>query len=788
MIRVVLRTASDTRGTLLLAALLASCLLPGAHAQVPRSLITQGAFEGTLDGWETLHGTVELDDTVAHSGRGSVRLSDASVLQSPLIPYSQQFVRVSLWLKTQDVRRGPEAWHQAGGQVAWYDADRQELSHSDLGLTAGTTDWTQHESTYFREQKEEVAFFRLRLIIWNARGSAWFDDVIVEETEPPEAFLKVPLLKAVEDDPPRIWPLPDLQEIEEPLDVGTMQVNFSRDEDFFIRPADEAAPEITRIDIQVAGTAELLGHSESGYQAASGWYYRHRSLQEAESGYPALEVYTEAFRGSPILSQFMRLYMANETRVGQFRVSFRVPEGLTRVTYFEGNALKTGDLADTAPVLRAGSTTKPFVILHRPDDSGGLVIYHPVPAEIRRWHVEDYVVEARPDIICRSRQEDDSRVLYWDFRDLQAGTGGHDHSFDFYLFLMPYAGTVREALAEFQTGDADLTANQPPLGPNLPQGYWTAWMPDSRGARILRMARYHPQEFSSWISGLHGHCYGHRDGRMWGGMTQQMKGIRVNPLAEHALARDHAFRMLNFFLERANDHGAPPDLMTWRDVAARLENPEDYYNHVFCQYWEYRVGEFRQLMKSPLLLEPEKEEVYQNLQRARNVFDPGRPASWTEVLPDGGYWFKYMDLPIWPENQWVINTHATSVGVAGQFCWLAWETDHMDDAHWWSEVFKRGVDGLLYALGQDWMWYAEAHDENELRYAGKRGGPRGYHTYMMTAWLPEIIRSAITMQNYRLDELIEYERRLMKAKFLQNDESKLKFAEEFLASIASPHH
>lgn len=764
-------------------AALAWCACLVAEPQLPCSLITQGGFERTLDGWETASGTVELDETVAHNGNGSARLINSTVLQTPLIPYAEQFIHVSLWLKTQDVRRGPEAWHQAGGQIAWYDADQKEIGHSDLGLTVGTTDWTQHEGRYFWEAKEDVAFFRFRLLIWNAEGQAWFDDVVVEETAPPEAFVKVPLLSEVENDPPRIWPLPDLQQIDEPIDVGTMQINFSPDDDFFIRPADPNAPEITRVEIRVAGAAELSGAEESGYQAAPGWHYRHRSLQESESGYPALEIYTEAFRGSPILSQFVRLYMANESRVGQLEVSFRIPEGLTQVTYFQGDALTTGELVGTQPVLSPGTTTKPFVILHRSDDSAGLVIYHPIPAEIRRWHVEDYVVEAHASIVCRTREEGDRRVLYWDFRDLQAGPGGYDHTFDFYVFFMPYGGTMADALREFQTGDVDLTTDKPPLGPGLPDGYWTPWMPNSSGARILRMARYHPQEFAGWISGMHGGCYGHRDGRMWGSMTQQMKGIRVNPLAERALVRDHAFRMLNFFVERANDHGAPPDLMTWRELAARLPNPEDYCNHVFCQYWEYRVGEFRKLMQSPLLLDPEKEEVYLKLQRAKNVFDPNQPGSWTEVLPQGGYWFRYMDLPIWPENQWVINTHATSVGVAGQFCWLAWETDHTEDAQWWSEVFRRGVDGLLYAFGQDWMWYAEAHDENELRYAGKRGGPRGYHTYMMTAWLPEVIRSAIAMGNYRVDELVACERRLMKAKFLQDDSASLELAEDSLDGI-----
>ncbi|MGQ9733033.1 MAG: hypothetical protein ACUVX8_17380 [Candidatus Zipacnadales bacterium] len=755
-------------------------------AQLPRSLITQGTFTGTLEGWEIGHGNVALDEEVGHEAAGSVRLTQSSILQSPLIPYAQQFLRVAFWIKTEGVVRGKEPWNVACGQVVWYDAERKEVSHQDLGLTAGTTDWTFYEGRYFKEEKEEIAFFRVRLALWEAQGTAWFDEVVVEETEPPEAFRKVPLLREVEDSPPRFWPPPPIEPWQAPLDVETLQVSFAPEHGFFVRPKNPKAPEIRRLDVNIS-SAEPLGFTESGLEANAGYYYRYRTLSEAQSGYPAVEIYAEIFRGSPIFSEFFRVYLTAEARLARFAISLRVPDGLTKLSYFYGNQLRTVGLGEVAPTYRLGPSPKPFFIVHTPEDSRGVVIYHPFPAEIRRWHIEDYIVESRPDVVCRPILQDDGpTLLMWDFRDLVCGKGGYEHSFDFALFIMPYAGSLKHALKEFQVTDVDLTANESPLrGEGLEAGYWTEWMTNAPGARLLRMARYYPREFASWIPGTLGECYGHRRGHMWGSMTHQMRGIRVDPLAEHALARDHAIRMLHFFIERANDRGAPPDMMMWRELAARLDNPDDYFTHVFGQYWEYRLGEFRRLMQSPYLTDMEKEDVYLALQGARNVFDPAAFGSWTKKTPNGGLWFDYMDLPLWDENLWIINTHTTSLGVVGQFIALAQDMGEDQDAQWWAEIFRGGVEGLLYALEQDWMWYADAHDPNELRYAARRGGPRSYHSYMLTAWMPQVIRTAIALDNYRVDELVSYYKRMMQAKFLQdNDNAKtLQTAHEFLKSI-----
>ncbi|HJN14225.1 MAG TPA: hypothetical protein QGH10_01980, partial [Armatimonadota bacterium] len=246
-----------------------------AQDELPKSLIDRGDFEGTLGGWERGHGAIELDEDTPHDGAGAVRLTDGARLQTPLIPYTEEFVRVALWMRTEGVERGAEAWHQAGGQIAWYDAEKNSMGHSDIGLTVGTTDWTQHETRFFREAKDGVAYISVGLMIWNATGTAWFDDVVVEATEPPEEYIKVPLLEQVENDPPIFWPVPPLQDADQPVDMGPVEVNFTATRDFMIRPADAAAPEVSRVDIKVGGGGNM-GYTESGWEAASGWHHRYK--------------------------------------------------------------------------------------------------------------------------------------------------------------------------------------------------------------------------------------------------------------------------------------------------------------------------------------------------------------------------------------------------------------------------------------------------------------------------------------------------------------------------------
>lgn len=141
-----------------------------------------------------------------------------------------------------------------------------------------------------------------------------------------------------------------------------------------------------------------------------------------------------------------------------------------------------------------------------------------------------------------------------------------------------------------------------------------------------------------------------------------------------------------------------------------------------------------------------------------------------------------MDVWSYAENQWVINTHATSVGNCGEFALLAKDRSEVGDQTYWTDLFRKGIDGLLYATSLDAMWYVGAHDPNELRYGIKRGGPRSYHSYMVTAWVPRIMSQAALLVPDRLAPLIALERRMMQARYLADEPAVLKQGEAAIAA------
>ena len=82
---------------------------------------------------------------------------------------------------------------------------------------------------------------------------------------------------------------------------------------------------------------------------------------------------------------------------------------------------------------------------------------------------------------------------------------------------------------------------------------------------LVYMRRYFPAEFTSWIDSTP-LAQGHDGGFAWGMTTKSMKAIRVNPESKRFLFRDHAFRMLAFFVEAGKQKGAPPllvDVTSW---------------------------------------------------------------------------------------------------------------------------------------------------------------------------------------------------------------------------------
>ncbi len=147
-----------------------------------------------LKNWEVMTAdpsSVALDTTVSHSGKTSLRVQSGNGrgsedsrtgVSTPAIPYRGQLIKVSAWMKTQDVVAGTMDWLMAAVQVNSYDSGGRNIGHTDIMLKNGTSDWTEYRGEF--RLSRTVKYVRLVCHMWgDSKGTAWFDDISFELVE-----------------------------------------------------------------------------------------------------------------------------------------------------------------------------------------------------------------------------------------------------------------------------------------------------------------------------------------------------------------------------------------------------------------------------------------------------------------------------------------------------------------------------------------------------------------------------------------------------------------------------
>lgn len=764
--------------------------LTAQDEQALRVIVDTG-FEERLAPFTPHSGSPSITTEQAHSGKHSLRIERTGGVILPAVDYApRKRFRLEFWLKTVDLQRGANPWNRAGAQIQVQGPFSGRLRHRDIGQTDGTTEWTHHETIISYDLKEIPDSFQVILHIWSASaGVAYFDDVRLVELPPIEPDPRFPHRDEIADHPPRVWPMPPVTDGPDAVDTGVTRIRFTSAG----LPAQIALIGLDRPAVGELSFSATIGESSldsasmqpavNGYDALRGWMNRRRTVLVPEGGdlhtLPRLELFTEQFKASPIVAVFVRLWLPNDISVADATLQFALPPELDQALWFDANTPRRTPTAQMLAHLDQ-STTKPLLALHTAADDRGVVIYHPLPPELRRWHIDDYVPALVPVEVSATE------ALTYRFSDVDTSARAHCHSLDLTLFVHPYAGTVEDGLAPFAEYNARLLTDEPPFGDTMPDGYWTWPVPQSH--RGLRIARYHPWEsFASADAGAETFTYGHAGGFGWGWVSIPQKQMRFSPVSANPWWRDSCLRMLAFHIMRRDQSGTPPHLNMYREWARGLQSLDDFYRRHFCQDIEFRVGEWRQLLtEADYLSDDERRDIYSELQHIRAIFDPDSPpgVGWTSTVPGGGYWYAYMNIPRHDMRDgpgYVLNTQMTSVGNVGELMLLSRDMGEEADFAAWRELFERGVDGLLWALGDERAW--EDYDSNVLRYALRTGGPRSYHVYAASDWLPRVMRIAREVDAYRLEELIPYHERLLAAGFMEEHPRERQMGREALDAI-----
>jgi alpha-L-arabinofuranosidase len=153
---------------------------PQAAAATPGAIVN-GSFEendGKLArGWRVSNRTPIFGiDAVAHSGKASVRISSAEGADAwwyavvPVKPFAKY--RLSGWIKTENVEPGT-------GRGALFNL--HGLGGMETRALTGTNDWTRVELVFDSAANDAVQVNCLLGGWGRAKGTAWYDDVQLEE-------------------------------------------------------------------------------------------------------------------------------------------------------------------------------------------------------------------------------------------------------------------------------------------------------------------------------------------------------------------------------------------------------------------------------------------------------------------------------------------------------------------------------------------------------------------------------------------------------------------------------
>ncbi|OGV38340.1 MAG: hypothetical protein A2020_08155 [Lentisphaerae bacterium GWF2_45_14] len=162
---------------------------PEKKPEKKENLLKNGDFENNLASWAKSFwrpgGSVDLDNVETKNGKNSVRISNSAVTQYTLLQQqvplkSNSKYRVSFFIKASDVKSTEE---KKGGAALLILNDGKNIfmsGPSGVGVyTDGSFGWRNSEFEF--ETKKLSGPTVLYLINSYAKGSVWFDDVVLEE-------------------------------------------------------------------------------------------------------------------------------------------------------------------------------------------------------------------------------------------------------------------------------------------------------------------------------------------------------------------------------------------------------------------------------------------------------------------------------------------------------------------------------------------------------------------------------------------------------------------------------
>jgi hypothetical protein len=175
-----------------------TCLMAALAPAQQLAVVNAGFEEGAGDkirGWmlgESGNGSqVSSDQTVAHSGTGSLRIAHSRPASSAVesLPVSLEIgklYRVSGWIRTDNAAADPGTRYPTAVAATLTMASFPFTNNATV--VGGTNGWTKSEALFIATRSDDRVVLRLGYN-GGATGTAWFDDVTVDKVDDITAYI-----------------------------------------------------------------------------------------------------------------------------------------------------------------------------------------------------------------------------------------------------------------------------------------------------------------------------------------------------------------------------------------------------------------------------------------------------------------------------------------------------------------------------------------------------------------------------------------------------------------------
>lgn len=144
------------------------------------TLFTNGNFEKQLEGWR---GTGIAETAAVKEGKTALAITSqqetwTAADQIADVPEGTKQVKISGWLKAENIVQGKEVWNNGVFAVEFTkDGSAKTIDDQMISMVTGSTEWTFVEKTY--TVPASSGKFRLMLALSNCKGKLLADDIQV---------------------------------------------------------------------------------------------------------------------------------------------------------------------------------------------------------------------------------------------------------------------------------------------------------------------------------------------------------------------------------------------------------------------------------------------------------------------------------------------------------------------------------------------------------------------------------------------------------------------------------